>query len=214
MSISLHIDLLREEERFGSSPVRLRVMAPLLVFLCALGIGVWWSLFAFRAHNQSLLKNELVTNIAELKSAHNQVLLLRAQEKELTASLKQLTLYKNSRVTFGETFEKLTACVPASVQLTELRVPPPIVPVVAPSNPAPGPTNKFDRVTLRVAGRSGSSGAVDALLLALRKPAFTNLIASAEIPKGAFRQDGTRNPSTQETLLFEITCECIPRRFE
>ena len=214
MSISLHIDLLREEERFGSSPIRLRVMAPLLVLLCVLGIGVWWSLFAFRAHYQSLLKNDLVKSIAELKSAHNQVLLLRAQEKELAASLKQLTMYKNARVTFGETFGKLAACVPANVQLTELRVPPPLIPVVSPLNPSSVPTNKFDRVTLRFAGRAGSSGAVDALLLALRKPAFTNLIASAEIPKGAFRQDLIRSPNSQETLLFEITCECIPRRFE
>jgi hypothetical protein len=73
-------------------------------------------------------------------------------------------------------------------------------------------------VTLRIAGRTAgekASSSVDTLLAALRTPAFTNLIQTAEIPKGAFRQDTTaRNTGNRDTLLFEITCGCLPRRFE
>jgi len=48
MSAALHLDLLTDEERFSSSPVRLRVMAPLVAVLAVLGLSVWWSLVALR----------------------------------------------------------------------------------------------------------------------------------------------------------------------
>ena len=98
-----------------------------------------------------------------------------------------------------------------------LRIPTPTPVAVDPKNPTLGPTNILESVSLQFAGRitgEHSSEAVNALLTALRTPAFTNLIRSAEIPKGAFRQDLAKNTVTGETLLFELTCECVPRRFE
>jgi hypothetical protein len=76
----------------------------------------------------------------------------------------------------------------------------------------------MEKVTLRIVGRTAgekASSAVDTLLAALRTPSFTNLLQNAEIPKGAFRQDTvSRSASIRDILLFEITCECAPRRFE
>ncbi len=218
MNASLHLDLLREEERYSSNPIRLRVMMPMLAVFGACGIALWWGLFAFRIHNQTVLKGELEKEVAGLAPAHNALRALQARELDLTATTRQLQFYLNARLLFGETLAKLAPCVPENVQLTEVRVPPPPAPLpLDPLHPTLGPTNTVEAVTLRLAGRTAgehSSEAVNALLSALRTPAFTNIIRSAEIPKGTFRQDLARNPENRETLLFELTCVCLPRRFE
>ena len=222
MSAVLHLNLLKDEELLSPSPVRLRVLVPLLAVLSVLAVAVWWTLLAVRAHDVTLQKKVLEADLAEMKPGHAEVLRLRAQEKEYAASLRQLTFYRNARLRFGETFARLAEHVPATVQLTELRVlpPPPLPPADPTKKAALGPTNVFEAVTLRLAGRAGGdapSEAVNTLLEAIRStPSFTNLILSAEIPKGAFRQEtgkmkGAANP---DTLLFEITCGCVPRRFE
>ena len=48
---SLHLNLLQDDERFGSSPVRARVMIPLLAVLAVVGLGVWWLLLIARVGN-------------------------------------------------------------------------------------------------------------------------------------------------------------------
>ena len=226
MSASLHLDLLTDEEHVSPSPVRLRVMVPMLSVLAVFGIAVWWALYAFRLHGANSQKAKLEANVAGLKSAHAEVVRLRAQEKECVAVLRQLGFYRNARVRFGEAFAQLAEHVPENLQLTEVRVPPPPLqpppPLVeekakAKTSPLLGPTNALETVTLRLAGRAGGespSEAINTLLEALRTPAFTNLILSAETPKGTFRQDTSVGSSNRDTLLFEITCGCVPRRFE
>jgi Tfp pilus assembly protein PilN len=217
MNTALHLDLLKDEERYSSNPVRLRVMTPMLALFAALGIGLWWGLYALGIHNQSLLKSDLQNEIAELTPAYNALLALRAQEGDIAATTRQIQLYRNARIRFGETVAKVAQVVPENMQLTELRVPPPPPFVLDPKSSALGPTNTVELVTLRISGRTtgtNSSEAVNALLTALLTPAFTNLIRSAEIPKGAFRQDLAKNPGNREALLFELSCGCVPRRFE
>jgi hypothetical protein len=83
--------------------------------------------------------------------------------------------------------------------------------------PPLGPTNVSESVTLQLAGRAGGgkpSEAIKTLLEALRTPVFSNLVHTAEIPKGAFRLDNAREPSKRDTLLFEIICDCGGRKFE
>lgn len=217
MSTPLHLDLLKEEERFSSSPIRLRVMMPLAASFIALCFVVWWSLISLRALSQTHLKVEVERAVHTLTPVHASVLESRTQEQEISAIVRQLCLYKNSCNRFGEVFSKLTASIPETIQFTELRITPPQpTPSADPAHPA-APTNVFEQVTLRISGRTGGdrpSEAVNALLATLRTPAFTNLFRTAIIPKGAFRQDTVRNPDNRETLLFEITCECLPRRFE
>ena len=217
MNTFLHLDLLKNEERFSSSPVRLWAMMPLFSVLAALGLMLWWSLCAAVIHNQIALKADLEKEIANMKPAHNALLALRAQESDITAVTRQISLYQNARIPFGETLAKLAQSVPDNMQITEMRVPLPLPVAMDPKNPTLGPTNIFESVSLRFAGRitgERSSEAVNALLTALRTSAFTNLIRSAEIPKGAFRQDVNKSSEAVETLLFELTCDCVPRRFE
>jgi Tfp pilus assembly protein PilN len=218
MSASLHLDLLNDDERFSSSPIRLRVMVPLMGFLLVIGTLFGWSFLAFQAHALSTQKTTVETDITGLKSAHAEILRLRQQEKEMAASLKQLAFYRSSQLKFGASLARLPEVVPANVQFTEMRVPtpPPFMP--DPKTPNLGPTNTFESVSLRLAGKAGGdrpTDAVNGLLKALdNNPAFSNLIHHAEIPKGAFRQDTARGAVNRDTLLFEINCTCQPRRFQ
>ena len=210
MKTPLHLDLLKEEERFSSRPIRLRVILPLFASFLALCLLVWYALLWTRAHSQVKLENELKLAIESLTPVHASVLETRAREQECRAIANQLSLYTNSLIRFGKTLSLLASHVPANIQLTELRIFPP-----SPADPvhsSAAPTNVIEQVFLRISGRTGGehpSEEVNKLLAELRTPVFTNLFHSAAIPKGAFRQDGNR-----ETLLFEITCECQPRRFQ
>jgi len=195
-------------------------MVPLLAVLGVVGLGVWWFLLSAHIGHVTHEKTTLETYCAELKPAHDQVLALRAREKEARAAFSQLDFYRAARIRFGDALAHLPQHVPASIQLTELRVPTP--PPLPPQDPALkvkplGPTNLAEAVTMRIAGRVSSSTASEAvrsLLEALRQPVFSNLICKAEIPKGTFRQDAARGPAVREHILFEISCGCSERRFE
>ena len=215
MKTPLHLDLLKEEERLSSRPIRLRVMFPLFAVFLALCLSVWWVLLWARARNQTQLEGELKLAIESITPVHASVLETRAREQECRAIVNQLSLYTNSQIRFGKTFSLLASHVPGNIQFTELRIPSPSP--ADPAHPTAAPTNAFEQVFLRIAGRTGGehpSEEVNKLLAELRTPALTNLFRSAVIPKGAFRQDGTRNQMNHETLLFEVTCECQPRRFQ
>ena len=217
MRTPLHLDLLKEEERYSSSPIRLRVMMPLTAIFAAVCILVWWALLCLRAHSQTRLEGELQQAIISLTPAHAAMLASRAQEQEFRAVVRQLTLYRNSRILFGQTLSNLGEQITENLQFTELRIPPPQPPAADPTRATLGPTNTLEQITLHISGRTGGerpSEAVNLLLAALHTPAFTNRLRTAVIPKGAFRQYIARNPENHETMLFEITCDCVPRRFE
>lgn len=220
MKATLHFNLIKKEELLSPNPIRPRVMLPVLCILCALAVLVWWGLFALRILAAEQKLDSVNTGIDSVRAAHKEVLDLRAEERELSASLQQLAFYQNSRLLFGGTLGQIAGQVPSDIQFTELYLPPPMPP------PMPAPargqkpvaqTNTFENVTLRLAGRAGGDSPTDAinsLLNDLRKPAFTNLILQANVPPGAFRQEPSRGPTGRNTLLFEIICRCEPRRFE
>jgi len=215
MSNVYHLNLLQPEEHLSSSPIRLRVMLPMFSLLSALGVGVWWSVLAGRVHAVTQQKSAIEANLAQLKPTHETVLGLRTEQHDLTATLEQLAYYTRAQLRFGPSLQALAHHVPDQIQLTELHIPPPPEPPPPdPKNPVWGPTNPIERVTLRLTGRTTGASQVETLLRAFRTEAFTNLIRSAQIPKGAYRQDTTRRGAAKETLLFELNCECALRRFE
>jgi hypothetical protein len=217
MSTPLHLNLLKDEERFSPNPVRLRVMLPMLSVLAALGCLIWWALLGLRAHSQTTTQERLTKTLQDMRTSHATVLDLHAQQREAQSIIQQLQLYARSCLRFGDTLGRLPSHVPMNIQFTEMRIPPPPAPLVDLKTPTLGPTNACEGVTLRIAGRiSGENAytAVNALLATLRTPAFSNLVQTADIPKGAFRQEAGRSQENRDTLLFEILCGCVPRRFE
>ena len=218
MSVSLHLNLLKEEELRSPNPIRLRFLLPTLAIGVALACLTAWMLLALRAHAQTAARDSVKANIQELTPAHTQALALRAQEKNTSSIIRQLRFYEHARILFGDALCKLPEHVPENIQLTQMRVPPPPQVLVDPKQPELGPTNTFERVNLCISGRTAGENAdvaVDTLLAALLTPNYSNLVQTAVIPKGAYRQDITaRNATGRANLLFEITCGCVARRFE
>lgn len=214
MSAPLHLNLLKDEERKSSSPVRLQVMAPAVSLIAVLGLLFWWAAAAMKMGSLEHERNTLAEEITTAQQSHKDVIRLKAQSLDLKASLQQLGFFKTSRQQWGETLAKIAEAVPPDIQLTSLSIPPPTAPAPDPKTHAvPAPTNSTEAVRLELRGYAGGehpAEAVNTLLKALQSSAFTNRIASATVPKGAIRQDVTR----RDTLLFEILCECQRRRFQ
>ena len=41
---NLHLNLLRDAEKVSSSPVRLRVMLPVITLFACIGLTLWWAI--------------------------------------------------------------------------------------------------------------------------------------------------------------------------
>ncbi len=218
MITSLHLDLLKDDERLSPNPIRLRVVFPLVGIVLVAGTLFWWSALTFKVRAAATQKTTAETNISSLKNAHDEILRLREEEKEMSASLEQLNYYLHSRIRFSEALASLPAHIPLDLQVTEMRVPPPPPFVPDAKSLLSGPTNTLEGVTLKLSGKAGGkrpTEVVNALLKAIATSTdFTNLIQNAYIPKGAVRQDTSRGGRASDTLLFEINCECTPRRFQ
>lgn len=231
---ALHFDFLLDSERVSSSPLRIRFIVPVLGLLCLLAPLAVWLQESSEVDGLSSKKKLLETEIAQLKASHDGVLKEMAEEKEIQAQLKQLGFYRNSKSMVGATLAGLTNCVSSRIQLTKLelltKTPPPLFsgPQVRPANAMElsklCPTNLMDVVTLRFSGRSIQTGGnpveVNRFLQALQGNAFASLIAPAQKPKVTFQEETSSFASRQasgtshETVSFEITYECLPRRFE
>ena len=94
MSAPLHLNLLKDDERFSSSPIRIRVMLPVFALLTALGIAVWWSVLSARVHALALQKAAAEANLAELKPGHNALLALRAEEQDIFMVIKPSKVFE------------------------------------------------------------------------------------------------------------------------
>lgn len=219
MRTPLHLDLLKDEERLSSSPIRLRVMLPLMTSLFLLSTLLVWTLLGIRLRSQHKLVIDTENAVQSASPVHASVLASRETEKETRAVIQQLMLYQHSRNAYGTTLANIANYVPTNIQFAEMSIPLPQVPpdVSRPGTLPAAPTNIQENVTLRISGRIGgnrASESINELLCALRSEPFTNAFRAVSIPKGAFRLDSSRGPSGGDALLFEIFCECAPRRFE
>ena len=136
---NLHLNLLRPEEKTSSSPVRLRVMLPILSLLLCAACAIWWGVLFM----QGLLLNGKVTSVrADLegkKTAHAAILAKMADMRERQAQLDQLYAYKKGCHKYGGLLAKLAEVVPEEVQLTALTIP-------EPEAAAPSGADQHDRV--------------------------------------------------------------------
>ena len=58
---AFHLNLLSETEKMSSSPIRLRVMMPVLAILAVIGMMVWWGMLT----TQTLLVHTKTSSIRE-----------------------------------------------------------------------------------------------------------------------------------------------------
>ena len=86
----LHLNLLRDSERQSSSPVRLRVMLPILAALACVGCLVWWGVLAGQLILAKAKVSSLQADLDAKKAAHSGILKQMGDARELQAELDQL----------------------------------------------------------------------------------------------------------------------------
>ncbi len=227
-SSNLHLNLLRSDEKASSSPVRLKVMLPILSLLFCVACLIWWGIVVM----QGLLVNGKVASVRSdlerRKHAHATILTQMAEVRERQSQLDQLAAYKNGCHKYGGLLAKLAEVIPAEVQLTSLTIPEPPPQMLAdPKNPKRppllGPTNTVESIQFRVSGRTAAMASVTALMEAIESDAFSEWIVVDKSKKDAAARKKKRIHIRQETragedgvrmLAFDVEFRCKERRFE
>ena len=225
---NLHLNLLRPEEKASSSPVRLRVMLPILSLLLCAACAIWWGVLFM----QGLLLNARVTSVRTdlegKKTAHAAILAKMADMRERQSQLDQLAAYKRGCHKYGGLMAKLAEVVPAEVQLTALTIPePPPQQLTDPKNPKRppllGPTNTTESVQFRISGRTAATASVTAFMEAVESDVFSEWIVVDKDKKNAaarkkkrihIRQESRAGDDGVRMLAFDVEFRCKERRFE
>lgn len=220
MRSALHLDLLKESEHMSTSPVRLRVMVPAFLLLTAAGMLLWWGMIATQYYVLVAEKRSVEAVIAEKQHSHQEMLKLMNGERVLETELAQLQYYRHSRICYAGFLKALGKAISPEMQLTSLVIVPPKPYNLRPDPkkpPLPGPLERSEKIALSLAGRTTGALPVNELLTQLQMGEFTNMVTTATIPRGAFRQEqvsGRDGKVAQQFLLFELNCTCQERKFE
>jgi len=226
---SLHFDFLLANERFSSSPLRLRFMIPVVGFLCLSSALVLWQIDASALTASTSQKKVLEEEISNRKNSHELVLKKRMEKTEWVGQLEQLKYYEHSKNCVGGTLVGLTNCVTRNIQLTELTLTTQMASPVGAALPKPKtpldlaklcPTNTFEAVSLRFKGRYYQSGIVpvelNRFLSALKRNTFTSLVTQVN-RQVDYQEEPSRNIGESKEMdeyTFDIVYECVPRRFQ
>ena len=213
----IHLNLIKEEEIVSSSRVRTQAIAPIVLMIITISTLGWWFLLFMQYAGTKKLNDHLNQIQEQLQPEYKQALALNTEIKSVTALIAQLSAYKNSKLFYGKTFQQIPRHVLPNIQFTKFELLKPVRPLLEKDKESAGPTNKTESATFVITGRTSGVNAFDAvdhLLSDLKKGTFTNLIQSAHIPKGSLRQDMKTKKELGEFLLFELECNCTPRRFE
>jgi hypothetical protein len=212
MSRLVHVNLLRDEERRGHTPIRARVMVPMFSILAFAGVVVWAGL--------SLLSNAMIASgnahaeeqIAEQSQTVKRYEAAVARKAALEAENAQLDAFLAGRVLFGPALAAVAEAVPEDTALARLEIAypsglpgrlslPKSGAKAAPSAPA---------AELRIQGTTTRPRDVEDLVAAIGDGAATNAFVSASVPAGSFRAD----IATPGSFRFEIVGAGVPRSFK
>lgn len=214
-SANVHLNLLKDTERLSSSPVRLRVMLPVVALFACLGMALWWAILFTQI---LMIKAEAQTIDEDVKaksSAHAEAISRQDQVREMRQQLEQLLYYRNGVRAIGKPLAMLAEAMPLKVQLTELSFAPP------PTDPLPKPGQKISPFTpltnvetqrLVIAGRTTRETPVVALMESLESTNFVTLITREKRVK-SFRQDANAERGKRRLLTFEVEYTMPERRF-
>ena len=214
-SANLHLNLLKETERLSSSPVRLRVMLPVIAIFACIGLTLWWAilftqLLMVRTESQSIDEN-----LKAKAKAHAEAITRQNLVRETRQQLEQLTFYKNGVRAIGKPLAKLAEIMPLKIQMTELSFQsPPLDPPPKPGQKVQpfAPLTNVETQRLVIAGRTTKETPVVALMESLDTPEFEQLTTKEKRVK-SFRQDATAGKNGHRLLSFEVEYTMPERRF-
>lgn len=230
-STGLHLNLLHESEQLSSSPVRLRVMAPILAALACAGALVWWGTLAMRGMLLDGQVEAVKQDLERRTEAHAGILERMGRLKEVRAEIAQLDMYMAGRRTVGEFLAKLAETVPPEVQITQLAIPEPAPQDLKPpknakggkkAKPLLGPTGTVEKVRFELKGRATTHAPLTAMMAALEKEDFKEWVKIDKTVKSpdlspnvkSFHQEAVAAPGQPRMLVFDVEYRLTERRFE
>ncbi|MBQ6137392.1 MAG: hypothetical protein IJI73_08490 [Kiritimatiellae bacterium] len=212
---SFHLNLLKQTEKLSSSPVRLRVILPLLAILACLGMAVWWGLI----FTQSLVVRADISSTEEDVRAkskeHAEIIGLMNDARELELQVEQLEYYRNGVRRSAEPLAQLAEVMPVRVQLTKLSMVAPVRQNLQPPGakvPLFGPTENVETQKLVIAGKTTKETPVMAMMESLGMPEFEDLVTK-EKNINSFKQDNAQERGGQRLLSFELEYTMPGRTF-
>ena len=213
---ALHLNLLKADEMRSSSPVRMRVMMPMLAMLACIAALVWWGALITQTMIVKAQSQAMEDDIAAKKAEHSGVIAQQDLVRELRMQLDQLTCYSNGIRAVGRPLAALAETMPVRVQLVQLSIPEPPPQDLTPPNkkgpPRWGPPSNVETQKLVVVGRTTKETPVVALMESLEGPEFSALVTK-ERKVNSFRQDATPAKDGKRLLSFEIEYAMPGRRF-
>ena len=215
---AFHLNLLSEAEKMSSSPIRIRVMMPILAILAVVGMMVWWGMLTTQAILVRARTASVREELASKKGAHDAIVGNMNLANEEAAQLQQLEMYRGGCTRWGETFASIAEVLPVKMQLVRLEIPePPPQMLRDPRNPRMppllGPTNDTESATLVLAGRAARDTTIVAFMESLEGPAFTNRLGRAVVRSVQQEAQTVRKVDATRLLAFEIECRASDRRF-
>lgn len=212
-----HLNLLTEAEKMSSSPIRLRIMMPILALLAVAGIAIWWGTLTTQLLMTRAKCASVREELAAKKSDHDAIVGNMNLANEEAAQLQQLEMYRAGCVRWGETFAAMAESLPVKMQLVRLEMPEPPPQVLHdPKNPKKppllGPTNDTEEVSIVITGRAARDTTVVAFMESLEGAAFTNRLGRAVV-RSVQQESQPVKRGDQRLLAFELECRAIGRRF-
>ncbi len=219
-SKAFHLNLLKATEHVSSSPIRLRVIAPLLAFFAIIGMIVWWgSLFA----QELIIKSHTDAIVAEnTKKANDETNAKKIQDDyvEMTARLSQLKGYTASVRHIGPALTQLAEEFPMDLQLISLALNPPPAQNLTQKRSKVllrGPTNTVEQQTFTLVGRTLKPDLVQRdLLTTFRQEALAPLSAGAQPKDFDIRPETGGNAAAKggsPTMKFTVDYSLPARSF-
>ena len=212
---AFHLNLLKETERLSSSPVRLRVLLPLLALLSCAGMVVWWGTIFTQLMVVKSQVQTLQENIQAKTKLHAEVLARQAEVREKTQQLEQLDFYRAGVRHLGEPLARLAEVMPLRIQLTELtisRLDPQDLKPKGAKVPLFGPVENVETQKLVIVGRTTKETPVVAMMESLDAPDFATLVTKDKKIK-SFKQDLTTTRDGKRLLSFEVEYTMPERTF-
>jgi Tfp pilus assembly protein PilN len=211
---SYHLNLLKETERSSSSPVRMRVMAPLVGMLACVGMVIWCISIMMQTMLVKSQSRAIESDLAAKKASHKEVLDKQANLRERTLQLEQLQYYKSGIRRIAEPLAKLAEVMPLKVQLTELNIKAPPQQVFTKpgaKKPLLGPTTTTEEQKIVFSGRATTPDTILALMNSLKDPAFANLLTGTPVTNA---RDSEKVMDGRKLLAFDVEYSMPERKFE
>ena len=214
---SFHLNLLAESEKLSSSPIRLRVMMPILAILAIAGMAVWWGTLTTQLMLLRSKTSDVQGELAAKKGAHDEIVGSMLLANEEAAQLQQLEFYQGGCVRWGETFATIAEMVPVRMQLVRLEIPePPPQMLRDPKNPKKppllGPTNDTESVSVVMTGRAARDTTIVSFMESLEGAAFTNRLGRVSV-RSVQHEPQPQKQGEARLIAFELECRASDRRF-